>query len=317
MFGLPVLAAALAGIAAALFAGYIVRPQVRLSARVRPYTAAARSMLGRSVDVTAVMPSRGGESTVARLFAPPLLSLADKLGRLIDATSEDGVARRLRQAGLLQNVPAATRVQEYRVRQLLLAATGGSVGFLVAIVTRRSAALTLLSSVIGFVGGAAYWRGKVDGAIEDRSNRMRIELYTINQLLAMRIRVGGGVVSAVRGLTERGHGAIIDELGEALRLHQSGMPAGAAFRRIAALTPEPHARRCYQVLATADERGSDLAGALLALSEDIRDDRQEAMRRQATRRRAVMLIPIIAILAPILILFVAAPLPWIVLRGLG
>jgi pilus assembly protein TadC len=95
------------------------------------------------------------------------------------------------------------------------------------------------------------------------------------------------------------------------------MPAGAAFRRIADVTPEPHARRCYQVLATADERGSDLAAALLSLSEDIRDDRRDAIRRQATRRRALMLIPIIGILAPILILFVAAPLPWIVLRGFG
>jgi hypothetical protein len=30
-----------------------------------------------------------------------------------------------------------------------------------------------------------------------------------------------------------------------------------------------------------------------------------------------MLIPILLFLAPILILFVAAPLPWIVLRGFG
>ena len=95
------------------------------------------------------------------------------------------------------------------------------------------------------------------------------------------------------------------------------MSAGAAFRHIADLTPEPHARRTYQVLATADERGSDLAEALLALSEDIQEDRKEAIRRQAVRRRATMLIPIIVILAPILLLFVGAPLPFIVLRNLG
>lgn len=36
------------------------------------------------------------------------------------------------------------------------------------------------------------------------------------------------------------------------------------------------------------------------------------MRRAATKRRAAMLIPIIAILAPVMLLFVAAPLPSLV-----
>jgi tight adherence protein C len=310
-------AALLAGVSATLFAKFVVRPPVRLARRVRPYTGVARSMLGRGGDPAGLADPTPAGSALAQLFRPPLLAAVERLGKIVDSTSEDGIARKLRQAGMLQDVPVARRVEEYRIRLLALAVGGAAAGIAVGLLGRRTTSITLLLAVVGFVGGAAAWRGKVDAAIEDRRNRLRIELYTVNQLLALRVRVGGGVVSAVRSLVEHGHGAAIDELGEALRLHQSGMPAGPAFRRIASLTPEPHARRCYQVLATADERGSDMATALLALSEDIRDDRREAMRRQATRKRAVMLIPIIAILAPILILFVAAPLPWIVLRGLG
>jgi hypothetical protein len=52
------------------------------------------------------------------------------------------------------------------------------------------------------------------------------------------------------------------------------------------------------------------------LSEDVREARREAIRRMATKRRAAMLIPTIAILAPIMLLFVAAPLPRIVFGGL-
>ena len=314
--GLPLLAAIFAGIAAALLASVLVRPRTRLSGRFRPYTVVSRSMLGRSVDLGAVHADRD-QSTFARLFGPPLLSVANWFGRLIDTTGEETLRRKLRQAAMLQDVDAADRVQEYRVRQFLTAAAGGVVGFLLGVVLQMSSLWLLVLTVAGGAAGASYWRGKLDRAIEDRRNRMRIELYTVNQLLALRIRVGGGVVSAVRQLTERGRGAVVDELTEALRLHQSGMAASTAFRRIADHTPEPHARRCYTVLATADERGSDLAVALLALSEDIRDDRREALRRQATRRRATMLLPIIGILAPILILFVAAPLPWIVFKGFG
>jgi Flp pilus assembly protein TadB len=65
-------------------------------------------------------------------------------------------------------------------------------------------------------------------------------------------------------------------------------------------------------LAAADERGADLAHALLELSEDVREARREAMRRSATRRRAAMLVPIIGILAPVMLLFVGAPLPQVI-----
>jgi hypothetical protein len=48
------------------------------------------------------------------------------------------------------------------------------------------------------------------------------------------------------------------------------------------------------------------------LSEDLRDARREDLRRVATKRRAAMLVPTIAILAPIMLLFIAAPLPSVI-----
>ncbi len=49
-----------------------------------------------------------------------------------------------------------------------------------------------------------------------------------------------------------------------------------------------------------------------ALSEDLRDTRREEIRKSATKRRAAMLVPTIAVLAPVMLLFIAAPLPSIV-----
>ena len=141
---------------------------------------------------------------------------------------------------------------------------------------------------------------------------MKIEIYTVNQLLAMRVRAGGGVVQAVRAMVQRGTGEVITELADALRLHRAGWSGPDAFRRIAELTPEPFCSRTYRLLATAEERGADLAASLLALSEDVRETRRESIKRTATKRRAAMLVPTIAILAPVLILFVAAPLPYLI-----
>jgi hypothetical protein len=61
------------------------------------------------------------------------------------------------------------------------------------------------------------------------------------------------------------------------------------------------------------ERGSDLAAALLAIGDDLREARREALRKASVKRRAAMLAPTIGVLAPIMLLFVAAPLPSIVL----
>ena len=141
---------------------------------------------------------------------------------------------------------------------------------------------------------------------------MKIEVYTINQLLAMRVRAGGGVMQAVGATVKRGSGEVVSELEEVLRLHRSGWSGPDAFRRVAELTPEPFCSRTYRLLASAEERGADLAGALLSLSEDVRETRRESIKRTATKRRAAMLVPTIAILAPVLILFVAAPLPYLI-----
>ena len=312
LLGIPLFAAALAGLSVSIALYYVVRPRTRLAIRTRPYSVVSRSALGRPVEFEALRGGVSSDSTLWRLFGPPVLAVADALGGVIDSVSGEGLARKIRQAGLFATSDPSQRVQEYRVRQLGLALTGGGVAFALAALLGVSPLMRLLFLVLGLLWGGSYWRGKLDSAIDDPRTRMRIELYTVNQLLAMRIRVGGGVISAVRDAVERGRGAVIDDLAEALRMHQGGMSAGEAFRRIGEFTPEPHAKRTYLLLATADERGSDLAGALLALSHDIRDDRREALRRRATKRRAAMLFPIIAILAPILIMFVAAPLPWII-----
>ena len=73
------------------------------------------------------------------------------------------------------------------------------------------------------------------------------------------------------------------------------------------MTAEPHAARTYRLFALAAEQGADLGAALRALSDDLRDVRRDELRRQATRRRAAMLVPTIAVLAPIMLLFVIAP----------
>ncbi|HUF96201.1 MAG TPA: type II secretion system F family protein [Acidimicrobiia bacterium] len=298
-----VLSAAMATSAAVGMLVYVLAPPPkRLTTRVRPYL------------IPTVRPGQGldGRGSFARVFMPMFDHAASWLSDLVDRRGPEYTLVRLRQAGWFQDLGESEMLRAYRRTQLrgavLGTGSGLAVGFLVGLPTVSGLVLGLL----GLVVGVTRQRGALETAIDERSELMRIEIYTVNQLLAMRVRAGGGVIHAVSATVSRGQGEVVAELSQALRLHRAGWRASDAFRRIAEITPEPFCSRTYRLLASAEERGSDLASSLLALSEDVRETRREAIKRSATKRRAAMLIPTIAVLAPVLIIFVAAPLPYLI-----
>jgi tight adherence protein C len=302
----PALVAA-AGIGAGVSAtcALIVPPTPRLAPRVRTYAMAARSALGRPERVAGDDPSGG---LLHRLFGPPVRALLVRAGRVVEPRGDDGLERLLRQAGETDRRP-----DDYRLRQVGEGLVGGALGGTAALVVLHAPLVALLGACAGFVAGATRPRRRLERAVVDRAARIRLELYTVNHLLAMHVRTGAGPMQAVQRLVARGHGAVAAELRDVLAWIRTGMGEAAAFRHAAEMTPEPSAARTYQLLAAGVERGADLGGGLLALSEDIRDSRREQLHKEAVRRRAAMLLPTIGILAPIMLLFIAAPLPSIVL----
>lgn len=301
---LILLAAVTSASAIGLVLWLFLPPPRRLHSRVAPYLSPTVSALGR-------MQSQGPLQVI---FGPILRDLADRLGAVIDRAGSEVTLLKVRQAGWFRGQPEPELLASYRIVQLRTLA----ISLLVAVGLGQALGVSLPVQLL-FVGlslivGATRTKGRLEKALEERREQMKIEIYTINQLLAMRVRAGGGVIQSVKATVHRGHGEVIGELGEALRLHRAGWSGADAFRRIAELTPEPFCSRTYRLLASAEERGADLAEALLSLSEDVRETRRESLKRTATKRRAAMLIPTIAILAPVLILFVAAPLPYLITR---
>ena len=264
--------------------------------------------MGRTLEAAEPGVGTVSGTTIQRLFVPPIQAVARGLGQIMDSGGEESLLRRLRQADLLQEIPDYQRLSEYRMRQLASAVFGAALGLAVGVLLGRGTILVLTIGLLGFVGGVTRWRGRIDSAIEQRRQRARIELYTVNQLLAMLTRVGGGVIQAVQHIADRGDGVVVGDLRDALRLHRGGLSALEAFTRIADMTAEPYAARTYRLLGAAEERGADLGTALLALSNDVRDARRDTLSRRATKRRAAMLIPIIGLMAPVMLLFIVAPI---------
>jgi len=310
---MPVLATATwLGLLSAGVAGLVVRPHRRLGTRVRPYTAVIRAELGHAADIAAPSQPRGLVSggTLARLFGPPLVALGVRVTRNVAGADDATVELRLRRAGLHR-----VSADAYRLRVLGQAVAFTSAGVVLGALVGKSALWALVLGACGAVHGSIRPRGQLDRITTRRRERIRLELYTVNHLLAMHLRTGAGPMQAVQRIVDRGRGLVRDELDAVLASARSGVAEGDAFRRAAEVTPEPSAARTYRLFATGAERGADLATALRALSEDLRDARRDEVRASATKRRAAALVPTIAVLAPVMLLFVAAPLPSIVLGG--
>lgn len=310
---LPLLAMLSSAVTVGSLARVVLPPPVRLATRVRPYTVSIRSALGAPADV-GVIPGGDRAGRASQPLRLMVEAAARRLGRLLERATDEATATRIRQAGILRHVREEDRLAAYRTRQLGSVVGWAGTSLVVSSLLHTGTTRALALAALGLIVGATRQRGRLERAVDERRARMRIEIYTVNQLLAIRVRAGGGVVQAVQHLVWRGSGEVVGELSEALRLHRAGLGAAEALTRIARSTPEPFCARTYALLAAAEARGADLAAGLRSLSEDVREARREAIRRAATRRRAGMLVPIIAILAPVMLLFVGAPLPHLVLN---
>lgn len=300
-----VLVAALAsGIAAACLVLAIWPPTRRLAPRIAPYAQRARLLMGQPVDAS-LFHETGATRSDGRVLAPLVQAAAGWLSNIVDAGGDEQIARRLRQAGRRD-----LRPEQYRLQQLTSAAQGMGLFVVVALVSAPSPATVLLATVTGAMWGAMRWRSGIDKAIERRKETMRAELYSIAQLLAISLRAGTSTVVALRELANRGGGAVGDELHDALDAIDHGATQRAALEHLATETPEPAASRLYRLLATTDQGTGDiLADALLKMADDLRSQRREGIERLATRRRFQMLVPTVALMAPVMLLLLAAPIP--------
>ena len=274
------------GIAAAGATGLAVAPRRRLADKLRPPDEGAVWIPTRAASARRAPTRRDSPRSRTRL------------------------GERLRAAGFVD-----ASVEQFRVRQFGTAGAMAGVGVVLGGVVLHSPAMTLLLAACGAAVGYTRAPAQLAERIEARQRRIRLELVTIDQVLAIHVRAGAGPVQAITRVVDRGHGEVVDELRAILVSIRSGRAEAEAFRHAAAVTAEPHAARTYRLFALAAEQGADLGTALRALSDDLRDVRRDELRRDATRRRAAMLVPTIAVLAPLMLLFVIAPLPSIVLGG--
>lgn len=294
-----VLAAFVGAVAVFFVVRSLVGESMRLSTRIGPYTVRARRELGTTQAVSTTAPVRS-------VWGPMLNSLTATVAKVADAGEHETLELRIRNAGM--NIT----VDDYRRRQLLTAAAGAGVGMAGALVFGLSAVMSLVVVATCVFIGVTRQRAVLNGRTEKRRRIMQAESHIICQLLATYLRTGDTPMGALDRLQRRASGVIPAELAAAVGLIRRGRPANEVLDEIAATTAEPYAARLYRLYGATWNASGDPT-ALLSLAEVLRNGRREHLSRHMAKRRTLMVLPLVMIIGPILILFIAAAIPSIVL----
>lgn len=297
---LTLLAAVCAAGAVGTASYQFIRPRRSIARQVAPYTAVARSHLGVEVE-SLPEPLVSGE-VIRRVLGPLGSGLMARLSKILGLTDRTAIDLKLRQAG--QPMSA----EQYRRRHLqysigspiICALFGWALG---------STVLVILFMVAGAFAGARRMPDRLRNLTRNRATRMRSDLPTIAWMLTPRIRNRMTVVVAISDLVSHGSGPVVDDLARALGLIGKGFSQSSAFEQIAKECPEPAAARFYNVLAGATAGAIDLVPALLELARELRTQRREEVERSSAKRQMAMIIPDLAFMAPVLLMFLIAPIP--------
>jgi tight adherence protein C len=301
---LSIVAALCAALAVGFASARVIHPLRPISGRMRPYTEVARGRLGLAPDV-GPEPILFGEA-LRRVVGPLAEIVGRRMVRLFRVGDIDAIDLKLRQAGHPMTIDA------YRSRHVAWTVGTPLLLILAALYLSASAPVVILVALLGAAAGMRRMPAILKALTAKRCDRMRNDLYTIAQLLAVRIQARSTLLTAIRELVDEGSGPVIEDLNRALNLIAVGYGDEAAFRLLDKETPEPAAGIFYRFLASATIASIDLPPALLQQATETRNQRREEIERTSIKRTIAMLVPNLLIMAPVMILFMAAPLPSLV-----
>lgn len=294
-----VVACGLSGLAVAVSCLPVFR-RASLADRLHPYMGALGPRRSRLLMDDGVITL----SAVGGALRPLFEDLGARLHRMLPDGSD--LDTRLSQAGL-RMVPSA-----FRARQAtwgLVTFSGVLLAGLVALSAGRNIspiALLLASSLFG-VGAVLFLERRLDREIEARRERMLAEFPTVVDLVCLAVTAGESVRGAIELVTSFGSGELPGELRAVLRATRTGEPLAEALGSCTKRVGLAPFERFVEAVLTAQERGVPLADALAAMAFDVREGHKREVIEAAGRKQITMLMPVVAFILPVALVFAFFP----------
>lgn len=294
------------------------------------------SALGAGICLLFSLAPRWGAPSLARRIAPYIRDVTDPRGlhtaplaavphaqlawrslqvRFARLAGGDAtIARRLHQAGWAMDAAA------FRGRQLAWAIAGlGAGGVLVVaavLLGRGSPSLAVLPPLFAVVAAVLCdaWLGR---AARSRIARIREELPTVLEFLALCLSAGEGILDSLRRVSDVGAGELTAELRGVVVAVGTGSPLPDALAKLSDGLQVPALTRSIDQVIAALDRGAPLAQVLHAQALDAREDAKRDLIERAGRKEIYMLVPLVFLILPLSVLFAVFPGVFMLRLGIG
>ncbi|WP_256970212.1 type II secretion system F family protein [Brevibacterium yomogidense] len=281
------------------------------------FTAASLPILRRPTLADRIGPYLRDQPRVASLYGAPAAPTTGLMGILHTTasswgtwlasriTTDSSVLRRLQQLG------GATTVERFRTRQVLCILAGlasGAVLGAVSAVTRGFSPVVLLGLIgLGAVIGHIVNDWWLTQQVRGRERRIMAEFPTVAEILALSMTAGEGTIDALERVCRSTTGELSQELTRALSQVRTGTPLVEALDAMGTRTGNPSIIRFVDGIAVATSRGTPLAEVLRAQAADVREHGRRSLMEVSGRKEVAMLIPVVAFVLPVTVLFAIYP----------
>jgi Flp pilus assembly protein TadB len=205
------------------------------------------------------------------------------------------------------------RIDRQRVRVLAAAGAGAAIGAMSATAASPAPRSIAGLTIAGAAAGGLSVRVAATQRREARRRRLRQELPTAADAIALHVLAGESIPVALERFCDEAGGVVADELAAVLHDHGSGATLPEALASAARTSDHPDAARLYEALAHAHHTGGRLADGLAALAVDFRAAAGRDLLAEGGRRALATYGPILALQIPVTLLFLMYP----TLVGLG
>jgi tight adherence protein C len=201
-------------------------------------------------------------------------------------------------------------IEQFRVEQLAWGvAVAAAASLLIVIRGFEQAQLLALIFVVGSAGVAGVMARDrlLTVHVQRRRDRLRSELPTIVEMLAMAVSAGAGLTQALERISRIGSGVLPTELARVLADVRVGLQLVPALQRMADRNESPELRRFVDAVVISVERGTPLADVLIAQAADSRESERRALIESGGRKEIGMMIPVVFLVLPLSVVFVLFP----------
>lgn len=166
---------------------------------------------------------------------------------------------------------------------------------------------SLLLLALAAVAGVIARDQALTRSVQRRLDRLRTELPTVIEMLAMAVGAGASLAAALERVSLTGHGVVAAELSRVLDDTRVGLALVPALHQMASRNELNEMGRFVDAVVVAVERGTPLADVLSAQAADAREAGRRALIEAGGRKEIGMMVPVVFLVLPLSVLFVLFP----------